>query len=358
MNTDPGEESEGRPAVVWYRSDELTIFDLGISLIRHRRHILLCTLAFGLLTALLVAFELPLYRASASFLPQGSDASRSGLASLAGQLGVQIPMGAQSTTLTPDFYVRLLKSRELLTAVARDSVRVEAGSETRAAMLDVLKISAGSQGAREEQAVKELRELLVASVSKTTGVVELSVATRWPLVSLSIVSRAVEEVNKFNVQTKQGQASAERKFTEARVRLAGAELRTAEDRLVRFLESNRQLSSSPELSFQRDRLQSAVLLHQQVFNSLTQSFGEVRIREVRDTPVITMVDTPAVSVTPEPRGRVTRVLLGLIAGMILGGGIAVVSDVLARRLAVGDSQSKAFLDAVGDFKGRMRRWET
>ncbi len=355
MITSPRDESARLPEVVWSGSDEQSMFALGTTLLRHRWRIVRWTLAFGVLTALLVAFKPPLYRASASFLPQGTDASRSGLASLAGQFGVSLPMGAQSTTLTPDFYVRLIKSRELLTALARDSVRVAAGDDKRTAVLDILEIKEPNARAREEKGVKLLQDLLVASVSKTTGVVELSAATRWPTVSLSIVSRLVDGVNEFNVRTKQGQAAAERKFTQARLQLAATDLRAAEDRLANFLEKNRQLNGSPELSFQRDRLQRVVSLQQQVFTSLTQSFEEVRIREVRDTPVITMVDSPAVSVAPEPRGRVTRVLLGLVVGVLFGAGIAVVSDTVARRRAEGDAQTMAFLAALGEVKGSGRR---
>ena len=342
--------------VSWSGNDEQSMFALGTTLLRHRWRIVRWTLAFGVLTALLVAFKPAMYRASASFLPQGTDASRSGLASLAGQFGVSLPMGAQSTTLTPDFYVRLIKSRELLTAIARDSVRVSDNGGKPTAILDILEIKEPNPKAREEQGVRLLQDLLVASVSKTTGVVELSAATRWPEVSLSIVSRLVNGVNEFNVRTKQGQAAAERKFVQARLQLAATDLRAAEDRLANFLEKNRQINGSPELSFQRDRLQRAVSLQQQVFTSLTQSYEEVRIREVRDIPVITMVDSPAVAVAPEPRGRASRVLLGLVVGVLFGAGIAVVSDSVARRRAEGDAQTMAFLAALSDIKrGALRR---
>lgn len=334
--------------VAWSGADEQSMFSLGTTLLRHRWRLVRWALAFGVLTALMVAFTSPMYRASASFLPQGTDASRSGLASLAGQFGVSLPMGAASTTLTPDFYVRLIKSRELLTALARDSVRVAPGDEKRTAVLDILEVKESDARAREEKGVKMLQDLIVASVSKTTGVVELSAATRLPTVSLLIVSRLVDGVNDFNVRTKQGQAAAERKFVQTRVQLAATDLRSAEDRLASFLEKNRQINGAPELLFQRDRLQRDVSLQQQVFTSLTQSFEEVRIREVRDTPGITMVDSPAVSVAPEPRGRATRVFLGLVIGVLFGAGIAMVSDTVARRRAEGDVQTITFLAALSE----------
>ncbi len=156
-------------------------------------------------------------------------------------------------------------------------------------------------------------------------------ASRWPSVSLAISTALVTGVNDFNQRTRQGQAAAERKFVEGRLAIAGSDLRTAEDRLEGFLRTNRQFASSPDLTFQRDRLQRDLSLKQQVFNSLTQSYEEVRIREVRDTPVITVIEPPAVPTLPQPRGRLLTVLIGLILGGFVGWIIALVSETIRLR---------------------------
>ena len=117
--------------------------------------------------------------------------------------------------------------------------------------------------------------------------------------------------------------------------------------------TNRQFTSSPDLTFQRDRLQRDVTLKQQVFTSLTQSYEEVRIREVRDTPVITVIETPSVPTLPEPRGRLVRVLFGLIFGALFGAFIAFVSGAIARRRQEGDSEADEFVNTLGEVKGKM-----
>jgi uncharacterized protein involved in exopolysaccharide biosynthesis len=55
-----------------------------------------------------------------------------------------------------------------------------------------------------------------------------------------------------------------------------------------------------------------------VVTTLTQALEDARIREVRDTPVITVVEAPAVNALPEPRGRIKAVLLGFLGGGFLG----------------------------------------
>ncbi len=95
--------------------------------------------------------------------------------------------------------------------------------------------SRGAAPCREEQGVSLLVDIVTASVVKTTGVVELSVATQWPGVSLVIATALVNGVNEFNRRTRQGQEAAARKFVEQRLAIAAAELRGAEDRLEHLL---------------------------------------------------------------------------------------------------------------------------
>jgi uncharacterized protein involved in exopolysaccharide biosynthesis len=328
----------------------MSVFAIGTLLLRARWRIVRWAIAGGVVALALVWSRPALYTASASFIPQGADPGRSGLASLAGQFGVALPSGNQS--LTPDFYLRLLKSRELLGRVARDTILVPELGGRRVAVADLLKIDPAPAKLREEGTVEVLSRRVGASASKTTGVVEFSVATEWPSVSLAIVGTLLSGVNDFNQRTRRDQAAAERKFVEARLAIAASELRVSEDRLQQFLQGNRQ-AGSPDLQFTRERLQRDLSLRQQVFTSLTQSYEEVRMREVRDTPVITVVDQPIVPGKPAARGRGARTLLGVLLGGMLGALLVFASDALARRRAEGDAAATEFLDTLADLRRRL-----
>lgn len=333
-------------------NEELSIYAVAALLLRNRWRILRWAFAGALLTLAFVWTRPSLYRASASFIPQGADSERSSLASIAGQFGVSLPSSSQS--LTPDFYLRLLKSPELLGRVARDTVVVPELGGRRVAMEDLLEIDSGSAKEREEGAVKELTDRVVASASKTTSVVDFSASMKWPSVSLRVVRTLLDGVNDFNLRIRRDQASAERKFVEERLAESAAALRLAEDRLQQFLQSNRQLGA-PDLQFTRDRLQREVSLRQQVFTSLTQSYEEVRMREVRDTPVITIVDEPHVPSKPIPRGRGVRTLLGFIVGALVGSMFVILGDRVSKRRAEGDAAADEFVLAVGELKGGVLR---
>ena len=338
---------------VWEDGEATSVFVIATLLLRNRWRIARWAFVGALLTLAFVWTRPALYRASASFIPQGADPGRSGLANLAGQFGVSLPSGSQG--LSPDFYLRLLKSHELLGRVARDTLAVPELAGKRMAMEDLLGIDPGPGKAREEAAIDELSRRITASASKTTAVVEFSVATQWPSVSLAIATALLNGVNDFNQRTRRDQAAAERKFVEGRLVVAATELRVAEDRLQQFLQGNRQ-SSSPDLQFIRDRLQRDVTLRQQVFTALTQAYDEVRMREVRDTPVITIIDQVTVPFKAEPRGRGIRTLLGLAVGAFVGGLLVFLKDMMAKQRANGDPAADEFLNTVGEVRrGMLRR---
>jgi uncharacterized protein involved in exopolysaccharide biosynthesis len=192
-------------------------------------------------------------------------------------------------------------------------------------------------------------------VTKATGVVELSVATEWPSVSPALATALLNGVNDYNQRTRQGQAAAERKFVEERLAVASADLRQAENRLESFLKTNRQFNSSPELTFERERIQRDVVLRQQVFTSLTQAYEDARIREVRDTPVITMFESPSIPTLPEPRGRLSRVFTGFMLGGVLAALMVFISEAMAGSRTEGNAPGKEFVDALEEARAELLR---
>lgn len=328
--------------------DGLSLMALGTALLRHRRRISRYMILAGLLAAMSVAFKPKQYAASASFVPQGADPSRSGLASLAGQFGISVPTA--NAAQSPDFYLRILKSRVILQQIAADTLLVLEKGNRRIAFVDLFRIREGPSTRRQELARGVLLKLVETSAVKTTGVVELSVKTEWPSVSLAIATALVNGVNEFNQRTRQLQASAERRFVEGRLAVASADQRAVEDRLEELLKTNREFSSSPQLVFRRDRLQRELELKRLVTTSLAQSMEEVRIREVRDTPVITVLEPAAVSTLPEPRRRVLITLLGVLFGGLLGVMIVFVSEIMARLRHEGDMAAEELLRTLREVR--------
>lgn len=302
--------------------EQLTAFQLLNSLLRHRRAILLAALvgAFFLVTSTLL--EAPHYTSTASFTPESRAVEASRLSGLASQIGIQVPTGEAGQS--PQFYADLLVGRALLRETVLTKYELNEKSNRpdaqpgRGNLVDFLEVEAETRPLAVANAIDALRERISVSGDPETAVVELSVTTRWPELSQQVADRMLELVNDFNLERRQTQAAAEREFVENQVARAESALHAVEDSLQKFLEQNRRYENSPELRFEYERLQRRVRLRQQVYTSLSESYQQAKIEEVRNTPVITVVEPPELSARPEPRRLGLRGVLGLVLGGMMG----------------------------------------
>jgi uncharacterized protein involved in exopolysaccharide biosynthesis len=324
--------------------DEISLFGLASVLFRWRWTIVALGLGGAALGIAVGLTSTRMYVSSATFIPQGSEGVNSGLALAASQFGIRVP--STGAAWGPPVYLELLSSPALLEPVALDTVVVAEEGGRRVAIIDLLKIKASTAAERNDAAVRALRGIVKAGEDKKLAAVKLSVTTRWPSVSLALAQRMVRGVNQFNLETRKSQAAAERQFVETQAAEAERILRAAEDRLQSFLQRNRVYSNSSELLFEHDRLQGEVTLRQQVYTTLLQNREEARIREVRDTPVITVLEDPRLPVVGMPRGSVQKGVLGGFVGGGLGVLIAFMAQWLAAARRATSEEAREFFELV------------
>jgi uncharacterized protein involved in exopolysaccharide biosynthesis len=297
---------------------------LALVLLRGRRWLLVGGLVGGALGIGVGLSTTRQYRTTATILPEGSDANMSGLAAAASQFGLRVPSGGSAWT--PAVYNRMLQTIAFYRSIADDTLSVGEGSGARMALVDLLKIEGATPQIRLEKAQRRLATLVTARELKAVGSVEIAVSTEWPRVSLALANSIVEQLETMALSTRQGQASAERRFIDTRVAEALRGMRDAEQRLVAFNERNR-IATAPSLMLSRERLQRDLSIRTQVYTTLLQSQEELRVREARDTPMLTVLERPALAVLPESR---RTALKGAIGGM--AGGLVTLLWLLARAL--------------------------
>jgi len=319
--------------------DEISLWEVLAVLLRRRGTIILTTILVAGVAAGIAQFRALTYTTSASFRPQGSEASNSQLMALAGQFGVNVP-GAGGEEASPAFYAELLTSREILSRAANEPYDVEGVGSVM--LKDLLEIEEETEPLRDREVIRWLRDEAVGvSTGRETGTVTVSVKTEWPDLSLAIATDLLEEVSLFNLDTRASQATAERVFIQRRVENAQDELAVAEDSLLVFLEANRQYQNSPVLRFRHDAYQREVMQRQSVLTTLVQSYEQARISEVRDTPVITVLQMPFLPPGPDPRRRVLAGLLGIVLGGMAGIVFAFLVEAF-RRPSAGDPAREDF----------------
>lgn len=303
-------------------------------ILRHRRIVVGLPIVLATIVCSFTLVRPRTWTASASFSP--SEAQGAGqlgqLAGLAAQFGFSIPLGASAES--PEFYVALLRSEELRRSAVQSTYTIteDTSPDTTwisGSLVELLEIRGRSEAGRIENAVERLGRLMSASASPETGIVRLSVQTKRPELSTEVADRLLSLVNEFNLQTRQSQASAEREFVASQLASARAALGVAEDSLQQFLQANRRIENSPQLGFERDRLQRSVTLHQEVVISLAQALEQAKIEEVRNTPVITIVEQPFPPAKPDRRRLVIKGLVSLAFGLFLGAVAAFMVEFMA-----------------------------
>lgn len=312
-----GTARASEPADALHVRDEVPLVVVLAVLLRRWRPIAIMAIVGGLVGLAVALTGVRQYASSALFIPQGSEGGALGLAAAASQFGIRIPTANGGVTWSPPVYVELVRSPGLLDSIAGDTLVVGELGGQRMAVSDLLRVRAPNERERRDATIKALQRTVDVFEERTLGGVRIVVQTPWPSVSHALATKILAEVNRFNLESRKLQAAAERQFVESQAAEADSALRDAEEQLRDFKQRNR-VALSPELTLENERLVRAVSLRQQLFLWLLQGREEARIREVRNTPLISVVESPRVPVVGEPRGSVQKAVLGAIAGGILG----------------------------------------
>ncbi len=338
--------------------DGLSLLALATVALRYRWLVLKVALGVTAATLAFFLFRPATYTVPTTFRLQIRNNTVSNITGLAAQLGFSMP--TTDATQTPAFYVDLLRSREVLgEAVTHRYPSRDLPPNSTEDLIQGFEVRGDTPGIRRERAMDKLDDAMTVIASPRTGVISLSVTLRDPVLAQAVTQQLLDELNTFNLQSRQSQASAERKFVEQRLNELKDSLRAAEDRLQVFLTRNRDYENSPQLSFQQQRLARDVSMQQDMVTSLAQSFEQARIEEVRDTPVITVVDKPERPVERDRRGLVKKGLLAILLGSVLGLGVAFAREGMVRSGRTGSAELQEFSElrreALDELRLRRRR---
>lgn len=339
-------------------ADGLSLLALANVALRHRWLVIKVT---AIVTAGVIAFFLlrpATYSVASTFRLQTRNNTASTVTGLAAQLGLSVPN--TDATQTPAFYVDLLRSREILGDVVTHRYASSAlPANTTTDLIQAFQVSGRTPGIRRERAMDKLSDAMTVSSSPRTGVISLVVTLHDPLLAQGVAQRLIDEVNTFNLESRKSQAGAERRFVERRLNELKDSLRGAEDKLQAFMQRNRDFRNSPELTFEQQRLARDAQMQQDVVASLAQNYEQAKIEEVRDTPVITVIDKPERPVQRDSRGLIKKGILAILLGGVFGLGIAFFRDGMTKNRRLGSAELEEFSElrreALDELRLRRKR---
>ncbi|MFN8178342.1 MAG: GNVR domain-containing protein [bacterium] len=316
------------------------------ALVQARGRIALFTAGATVATVLL-AFLLPReWTAHAVLLPTDDEASAlpSQLSGLASSMGLQFPFGPASQS---DLYPSILTSERLLSGLLDKPFSEEEGAPPKP-FLAILRPHDRDSHKTRMKAIRTLeRNVVTAAKDEETGIVSLDVTTKNPHLSADVANALVGSLEAYLIALRQDEGRKNRTFIDGRLGDVSHELSAAEDRLTKFRQANRQIGSSPELQTEEARLQRDVMIQEQVFLELQKQKEIAEIEEVKNTPVIKVLDTAVPPIRPS---RPMRVLM--VAAALLLAAFASTTWVLLRAAL---RTSPDLADAVAPLAGDVRR---
>lgn len=219
---------------------------------------------------------------------KGKLSSLGGLSDLASLAGVNIGGGDGSLV---KLYPTIVKSEAVLKPVIYKKYQTKAFPNP-VNLIEYWEIEEKTPERSYEVALKLLTtELLVAMENKTL-VLTMSISMPEPQLAADILNSITAELDNVIRKKRTTSAGEQRKFVEARLAEVKDDLSASENALKEFREKNRQVFS-PQLLLEQERLIRDVQINAAVYTELRKQFEIVKIEEVKNIPVINILD-PAV----------------------------------------------------------------
>ena len=338
-------------------SSDADVMTVAVQVLRRRRFVAGGAAVTGVVMLALLQLVPDKYESRATFAPSGITSPDLGsLGSLALSLG-----GLSGGQTGPKFFADLVTSDAILLRVLADTLRTRTndGKSTATTYVTANGIEATDALALRDASLRHLRRRVDVDFDVRTSVVTVRVETVDPELSASTASALLAALNDFNVTTYQTTASAKREFLERRLEQARAELSASESALRDFYTANRQYQQSPLLVFREAELRQSYELRKQNLVTLLTSYEQARLDQVRDTPVLTILDRPLLPARPTGPNRLVLAMGAAMVWLGLSSLFVVSRAALAQLALLRPAETEALRNELAairrPFQWRMRQ---
>lgn len=166
-------------------------------------------------------------------------------------------------------------------------------------------------------AIKEL-DSRVSVQEEDSGLIVLSVLMEEPQLASDIAQFYGEFIKKYIAEELEIQSRKNRQFLEERLDSAKQELLESEEKLTEFRKQHTMALEPPDTQLERGRLMRNVTVNQEVYITLRQQYELARIEELKELPIINILDHPEPAADIDSPKRLLIIIGSLIAGAVVG----------------------------------------
>ena len=300
------------------RSENMLHF---IEIIVRRRRIFLGVFSLVIfVTIVLLIFTPKQYLAVATILPPPGGGRGSDLMALTGLSSNFLGGSPSSSGDMYQLYKEILQSKRVIYKMLTRNFNIE-NSGKNVSLLDILDVQDSSHAIRLQMGYKIiLNSMLKIEIAFQSKMTKIFIESTEPQLSADIANAFLEELEAFNRETNTKSARENRIFIEGRLEDTSILLENAEEMLRTFRETNKRIENSPHLQLGQGRLVREIRVQEEIFLTLKKEHEMSKIEEVKNLPVIRILDK---SVAPISKSKPMR-LRAMVFGTFLAGAIALI----------------------------------
>ena len=279
-----------------------------IKVIKVGKNNILYTVLIGFLLSLIyLSMATSYYKSYISIAPMGDtvNSSTDGLQNIMSDFGINT---GDFLNEKPSFYIPdIVNSRILKKAVINnqwktmgyDSINLITywgiDDSTKFSLGKIIKKITGKKSTSNLEArymnvaINKLNKQIIVE-KEESGLIVISVLMEEPELAADLANYIASYIKTYVSDITISHSSKHRKFIEERVKYAKKDLADSEDELKEFSENNPYAIDTPELQLDRGRLIRNMEVNQQVYITLRQQYEMARINELKEIPVINVLD--------------------------------------------------------------------
>jgi len=178
-----------------------------------------------------------------------------------------------------------------------------------------------------ESAINKLNDQIVVNQGDS-GLIVISVLMEEPQLAADIANFIASYIKTYISDATIAQSSKHRQFIEERVKYAKKDLAKSEEELKEFSEKNPFAVDTPELQLQRGRLMRNMEVNQQVYITLRQQYEMARINELKEIPVINILDHGEPSIDQEKPKPLLIILFSVMLTLFISCSFFIIKEEL------------------------------
>ncbi len=328
------------------KKTEIDLSKISKSIKRNSKNIFYTTLVGFALSFIYVIIATPYYQSYISINPIGdninSGRSMGGLQSLASEYGVNLNV-ADFINDKPSFYIPdIVNSRILKKAVISNKWNTNNGQvdlinywqindTTKFSVGRLIGSFLGSEDNKNiklkfmDAAIDRLSEQLLVH-EEESGLIVISVLMEESQLAADISNFIANYIKKYVSDIMLSYSSTHREFIEERLKYSKNELSKSEEELKEFSEKNPFAVDTPELQLQRGRLLRNMEVNQQVYITLRQQYEMARINELKEIPVINILDNAEPASDEAKPQKLLIIFLVTLLSLILSSVYIIIKD--------------------------------